>query len=127
MQHKRIRSIRRTAGFTLLEMLAAITVLVVGASIVLGAFAQSSRSLRQVERTDRHAAVARSLIDDFDLGALQLGQRHGNWQGLDWTLQISLDQALPGVALYRLDLALSEGQHTSHYSTLRARSEGDGR
>lgn len=114
-------------GFTLLEMLAAITLLVVAASILLGAFAQSSRSLRQVERNDRHASVARSLMDDFDLGTLQPGHRRGSWQGLDWTLDVSLEQAVPGrFALYRLDLALREGRQTSRYSTLRARTEGDG-
>lgn len=115
-------------GFTLLEMLAAITLLVVAASILLGALAQSNRSLRQVERNDRHASVARSLMDDFDLGPLQPGYSRGNWQGLEWTLEVSPDQALPGrVALYRLDLTLGEGRQTSHYSTLRARTEGDGR
>jgi len=114
-------------GFTLLEMLAAITLMVVAASVLLGAFAQSNRSLRQVERNDRHAAVARSLMDDFDLATLQPGHTSGNWQGLDWNLDVSLDQAVPGqVALYRLDLALTEGRQTSHYSTLRARTESNG-
>ncbi|MFR0713490.1 type II secretion system protein [Enterobacterales bacterium BD_CKDN230030183-1A_HGKHYDSX7] len=112
-------------GFTLLEMLAAITLLVLATSILVGAFAQSSRSLRQVERSDRHAAVARSLMDDFDLGTLRPGHSSGSWQGVHWALDVSLDQAIPGqLVLYRLDLELTEGQHTSHYRTLRARSEG---
>ncbi|WAC00207.1 MULTISPECIES: type II secretion system protein [Pseudomonas] len=114
-------------GFTLLEMLAAIAVLVVASSILLGAFAQSSRSLAQVARSDRHNAAARSLLDDFDLSPLAPGQRRGSWQGIDWVLDVTLEQSLPArLALYRLDLTLVDGVHTWRYSTLRARAPGSG-
>lgn len=117
----------RQRGFTLLEMLAAIALLVIAASILLGAFAQSARSLQQVARADRHNSAARSLIDNFDLGTLEPGQQQGRWQGLPWTLQVSQAAAAPGrVLLYRLDLTLGEGRHASHYSTLRARTAGAG-
>ncbi|CAG8863360.1 hypothetical protein PS627_00298 [Pseudomonas fluorescens] len=113
----------RQRGFTLLEMLAAIALLVVASSILLGAFAQSSRSLVQVEQSDRHSAAARSLMDDLDLGDLTPGQQRGTWHGLAWVLDVALEQAAPGrIELYRLDLSISEGRRTSHYSTLRARS-----
>ncbi|CAM3591466.1 General secretion pathway protein GspI [Pseudomonas reidholzensis] len=115
----------RQRGFTLLEMLAAITLLVVASSILLGAFAQSRRALVQVEGSDRHNAAARSLMDDIDLAELTPGQRRGTWQGMRWELEVALEQAAPGkFDLYRLDLSLSDNRYTSHYSTLRARATG---
>ncbi|MFJ4064448.1 prepilin-type N-terminal cleavage/methylation domain-containing protein [Pseudomonas sp. NPDC089996] len=115
----------RQCGFTLLEMLAAIALLVIAASILLGAFAQSGRSLQQVARADRHNSVVRSLIDDVDLGTLEPGRQRGRWQGLAWTLDVSPAAVAPGrVTLFRLDLTLGEGRHASRYSTLRARTTG---
>ncbi|MGE8382339.1 MAG: prepilin-type N-terminal cleavage/methylation domain-containing protein [Pseudomonas putida] len=117
----------RQRGFTLLEMLAAIALLVIAASVLLGAFAQSGRSLQQVARADRHDSAARSLIDDFDLGALEPGPQRGRWQGLPWTLEVSQAVSSPGrITLYRLDLTVGEGRHASHYSTLRARTSEAG-
>lgn len=113
----------RQRGFTLLEMLAAIAVLTMATVILLGAFAQGSRSLQQADRSDRHTGAARSLMDDFDLGELAPGQRRGTWQGLDWVLEVSAEPAGPGtVELYRLALSISDGQRTTRYSTLRARN-----
>lgn len=115
----------RQHGFTLLEMLAAIALLVVASAVLFGAFAQSSRSLVQVERSDRHTAAARSLMDDFDLGPLAVGQQRGNWQGIDWVMNITLEQvAASRFELFRLDLTLSDHGHASHYSTLRTRMAG---
>jgi len=115
----------RQRGFTLLEMLAAITLLVVASSVLLGAFAQSSRSLAQVQSSDRHNAAARSLMDEFDLGELAVGQQRGNWQGIEWVLDVTLkQQAASRFVLYQLDLSLSENGRTSHFSTLRARAAG---
>ncbi|PYB80999.1 general secretion pathway protein GspI [Pseudomonas sp. LB-090624] len=113
----------RQRGFTLLEMLAAIALLVIAASVLLGAFAQSGRSLQQVARADRQHSAARSLIDDIDLGTLEPGQQRGRWHGLPWTVDVSLAAVPPGrVTLYRLDLTVGEGRYASHYSTLRART-----
>jgi len=115
----------RQRGFTLLEMLAAITLLVVASSILLGAFAQSSRALVQVQNSDRHNAAARSLMDDFDLGELAVGQQRGSWQGIEWVLDVDqVPAATSRLALYQLDLTLSDNGRTSRYSTLRARVAG---
>lgn len=111
-------------GFTLLEMLAAITLLVIAASILLGAFAQSGRSLQQVERADRQASIARSLLDQLDLGPLAAGEQRGRWQGMPWVLQVTLADSPGRIRLYRLDLSLGTGRHRSYYSTLRARTAG---
>ena len=59
------------AGFTLLEMLAALVVMALCSSVLLMAFGQSARSVQQVDRVDRFTQTARSVLDDQAAGALQ--------------------------------------------------------
>ena len=112
---------KRHRGFTLLEMLAAIVLLAIGSSVLLGAFGQSARSLRHVEQSDRAAVAARSVLDSVDTGALAAGTEQGTWDDLTWTLNVTLEQE-GALNLYRLDLTLTEGARQSHYSTLRIRT-----
>lgn len=65
------------AGFTLLEMLAALAVMAVCCSVLLVAFGQSARSLQQVARSDRLTLAARTLLDQEGAGPLQSGHREG--------------------------------------------------
>ncbi|WP_447894540.1 type IV pilus modification PilV family protein [Vreelandella sp. GE22] len=110
-------------GFTLLEMLAAIVVLAIGSTVLLGAFGQSARSLYQVEQSDRAALAARSILDSIEGQVLEVGTHRGSWDGLDWELDVSLE-AQGALDLYRLDLTLTQGARRSHYSTLRLRGSG---
>ncbi|WP_268796941.1 type II secretion system protein [Pseudomonas huanghezhanensis] len=109
------------AGFTLLEMLAALVVMAVCSSVVLVAFGQSARSLQQVERSDRLSLAARSVLDDQDIGILQSGRREGVLDGdIHWTLAVSEQAAKAGQPrLMRLDLTVSEGRRRAQFSTLR--------
>ena len=128
------------AGFTLLEMLAALTVLALCCSVLLTAFGQSARALQQVQRSDRLSLAARSLIDEFSLGPLTPGHSAGTWDGdLRWTLEVTRQApgsaaaqagaSMPGnarVALYQLDLDVFEAHRHTRLSTLQVRSAGTG-
>jgi general secretion pathway protein I len=113
---------RQQAGFTLLEMLAALTVMAVCSSVLLVAFGQSARSLQQVSRSDRLSHAARTIMDQEAAGPLENGRRQGTLSGVDWQLNI---QQLPGTngkaRMFRLDLSVSENQRRAQFSTLRLR------
>lgn len=110
------------SGFTLLEMLAALTVMAVCSGVLLLAFAQGARSLQQVSRSDRLSQAARSIIEQESSGPLENGTRHGESAGIGWTLEI---WQLPGrdgqARLFRLDLVVQEHQRKAQFSTLKLR------
>lgn len=112
-------------GFTLLEMLAALAVLALCASVLLVAFGQGARALQQVASSDRVSMAARSLMDDFDGGPLQAGRSEGRWEGLSWQRVVSEVPVVAGAArLWRIELRVRDGQREVLFSTLRARSAG---
>jgi general secretion pathway protein I len=110
------------SGFTLLEMLAALTVMAVCSGVLLVAFAQGARSLQQVSRSDRLSHAARSILEQEAAGRLENGSRQGVLCGIDWTLDI---RQLPGrdgqARLFRLDLVVREHQRKARFSTLKLR------
>ncbi|WP_426118102.1 PulJ/GspJ family protein [Pseudomonas sp. DSP3-2-2] len=120
---------RRSAqtGFTLLEMLAALTVMAVCSSVLLVAFGQSARSLQQVSRSDRLSHAARTVFDQEAAGPLQSGTRNGVLDGdINWQLEISQQPGKAGQArLYRLDLTVSEARRKATFSTLKLRGPTD--
>ena len=120
---------RRSAqtGFTLLEMLAALTVMAVCSSVLLVAFGQSARSLQQVSRSDRLSHAARTVFDQEAAGPLQSGTRNGVLDGdINWQLEISQQPGKAGQArLYRLDLTVSEERRKATFSTLKLRGPTD--
>jgi len=112
-------------GFTLLEMLAALAVLALCATVLLGAFGQSARALQQSAGADRLSLAAASVIDSLDDGPLQAGRQQGQWDGVKWVCDIAVVPSVPGSArLFRLDLTLHQGARRVHVSTLRVRSAG---
>ncbi|MGB3125961.1 MAG: type II secretion system protein [Pseudomonas sp.] len=108
---------RRESGFTLLEMLAALTLMAVGSTVLLVAFGQSARSLAQVAHSDRLTHAALTVLDQEAAGPLTEGTRQGNLDGIHWQLTCSRQQP----RLVRLDLMVSEGSHQARFSTLKAR------
>jgi general secretion pathway protein I len=115
------------SGFTLLEMLAALTVMAVCSSVLLVAFGQSARSLQQVSRSDRLTHAARTIMDQEAAGPLESGTRQGTLSGVEWQLNI---QQLPGnngkARMFRLDLSVHEQQRRAQFSTLRLRGAVSG-
>ena len=107
----------RQAGFTLLEMLAALALMAVCSSVLLVAFGQSARSLAQVARSDRLTHAALTVLDQEAAGPLTEGTRQGELDGIHWRLTCARQQP----RLFRLDLTLSEGARQARFSTLRAR------
>lgn len=108
---------KRQAGFTLLEMLAALTLMAVCSSVLLVAFGQSARSLSQVARSDRLTHAALSIFDQEAAGPLSVGVSGGELDGVHWQLNCTRQQ--PHV--FRLDLTVREGPHQARFSTLKAR------
>lgn len=110
------------SGFTLLEMLAALTVMAVCSGVLLVAFAQGARSLQQVSRSDRLSHAARSILEQESAGPLENATRRGELSGIDWTLDI---RQLPGrdgqARLFRLDLTVQEHERKAHFSTVKLR------
>jgi general secretion pathway protein I len=117
----------RQGGFTLLEMLAALTVMAVCSSVLLVAFGQSARSLQQVSRSDRLTHAARTVLDQEAAGPLQNGTRQGVLDGdIGWQLEINQQPGRAGQPrLYRLDLTVSEDKRKAHFSTLKLRGATD--
>ncbi|RMO97797.1 putative proteinral secretion pathway protein I [Pseudomonas syringae pv. philadelphi] len=110
------------SGFTLLEMLAALTVMAVCSGVLLVAFGQSARSLQQVSRSDRLSHAARTILDQEGAGPLENGTRQGKLAGIDWTLDIREMTSADGQPrLFRLDLRMSEHRRHAQFSTLKLR------
>lgn len=110
-------------GFTLLEMLAALAVLALCATVLLGAVSQSARALQQSARSDRLNQAARSLMDELDSAPLVPGRRQGHWDAVQWTLDVSIEPSVSGAAqLLQIDLLLSAEGREAHFSTQRVQA-----
>ncbi|MBF6031158.1 type II secretion system protein [Pseudomonas sp. P115] len=117
---------KRQAGFTLLEMLAALVLMAICSTVLLVAFGQSARSLAQVNHSDRLTHAALSVLDQEASGPLARGVRQGSVQGIRWQLNIAQQPTRLGQPrLFRVDLTVSEGPHQAHFSTLKLRAVTD--
>ncbi|OCR22097.1 hypothetical protein AFK24_26320 [Pseudomonas syringae] len=114
---------RASAGFGLLEMIAALVVLALGSTVLLIAFGQAAHTLEQVRSSDRLSLAARTLIDDQRDQPLQVGERSGTEHGVQWLLQVTREpgpaSALP---LLRLQLTVAQGGRELRLSTLAVQS-----
>ena len=107
-------------GFTLLEMLAALALLAIGTSVVMGAFGYSTRALHQVTQRDRLYLAAWSILDDADSQPPQVGTAVGEWDGLHWVRRTAPAAGTHGPArLLQVELDVSDGAHSITLNTLR--------
>jgi general secretion pathway protein I len=117
---------KRQAGFTLLEMLAALMLMALCSTVLLVAFGQSARSLVQVQHSDRLTHAALSVLDQETSGPLASGVRQGDLAGIAWQLNIAQQPTRLGQPrLFRLDLTVREGPRQAHFSTLKLRAVTD--
>ncbi|WP_339438249.1 type II secretion system protein [Pseudomonas sp. EA_15y_Pfl1_P104] len=117
---------KHQGGFTLLEMLAALTLMAICSSVLLVAFGQSARSLLQVAHSDRLTHAAISVLDQEAAGPLVSGVRYGDLDGVAWQLRIARQPTRIGQPqLFRLDLSVSEGPRRASFSTLKLRAARD--
>ena len=117
---------KRQAGFTLLEMLAALMLMALCSTVLLVAFGQSARSLAQVNHSDRLTHAALSVLDQQASGPLASGVQQGKLDVIQWQLRIAQQPTRFGQPrLFRLDLTVSEGPRQAHFSTLRLRAVSD--
>lgn len=113
------------AGFTLLEMLAALLLMALCSTVLLVAFGQSARSLLQVAHSDRLSHAASSAMDQEAAGPLTDGLRQGQLDGIAWQLRIARQPGRIGQPrLFRLDVTVSEGPRSARFSTLKLRGAG---
>ncbi|WP_426119035.1 type IV pilus modification PilV family protein [Pseudomonas sp. DSP3-2-2] len=112
-----------SAGFGLLEMIAALVVLALGCTVLLVAFGQAARTLEQVWASDRLSLAARTLIDDQRDQPLQVGERSGIEHGVKWHLQVTRESG-PAAALplLRLQLTVAQAGRELRLSTLAVQS-----
>lgn len=116
----------RQSGFTLLEMLAALTLMAVCSTVLLVAFGQSARSLLHVNHSDRLTLAALSVMDQEAAGPLVSEIRQGELDGIHWQLSIAQQPTRVGQPrLFRLDLAVNEGVRQARFSTLKLRAATD--
>lgn len=98
----------RDAGFSLLEMLAALALLAVLITITYASLAQIGRSLVQMRDSDGLSRIANSLLDDRRDQRLRPGLRRGvTEEGTRWAERISLIPAQQGqLPVFRVELQL---------------------
>ncbi|WP_122556102.1 type II secretion system protein [Pseudomonas viridiflava] len=111
----------RESGFTMLEMLAALTLMALCSTVVLVAFGQSAHSLSMVAQSDRLTHVAMSVMDEQTSAPLIQGHQQGSLgDGIEWQLDVARQPTHTGQPrMFRLDLVVTQAQRAVRFSTLK--------
>lgn len=108
------------AGFTLLEVLAAIALLSIGSAIFLNTIGYATRALDKDKQTTHLALLAKSVLEEQAVGPLRPGQWVGKIEDIEWQLTSTLTPGRAPVDIYRLDLSVVLGTRKETFVTLRA-------
>ncbi|MEE4813484.1 type II secretion system protein [Pseudomonas alliivorans] len=111
----------RESGFTMLEMLAALTLMALCSTVLLVALGQSARSLSKVSQSDRLTHAAMSVMDEHTSEPLTPGHQQGSLgEGIEWQLNVARQPTHPGQPrMFRLDLIVTQAQREARFSTLK--------
>jgi general secretion pathway protein I len=107
------------SGFTLLELLAALTLSVVGFTLVLNAMGQAVRHLAQDQHLTHMALTARTLFDERSRGPITPGLWQGMQDDVHWVLSSNLVSQGPSDQVFRLELVLDSRGQRQRFSSLR--------
>lgn len=107
------------SGFTLLEILAALTLSVVGFAIVLSAMGQATRHLAQDQQMTQMALTARTLFDEHSRGSMGAGQWQGMQGDIHWVLSSTAASKEPSDQLFKLELMLDSHGQRQRFTSLR--------
>lgn len=128
----------RQAGFTLIEIVVAFSVLAVGLGVAMQIATGAMRQSRNAADYTEAALYAQSLLDNVGVGErLEEGENSGEFdERFSWSLRVDpyeivsedaaapLDTAIAPVELYRLELLVSwqrgRGHQEARFVTLRA-------
>lgn len=114
----------RQAGFTLLELAAALVLLAIGFFVLMGGMGQATRSLRADQEASRMALRVRSVFDTYANARLAPGVQVGYFEdGLQWRMAVTPAGGWPTLPLYRLQLTLQSDAREAQFSTLRVQRD----
>jgi prepilin-type N-terminal cleavage/methylation domain-containing protein len=107
-----VRPARQSSGFTLLEVIVAMTIVGIGFSALFAGMSQSARNISKLEKVERREMFTRNLLAELDLvQALRPGDAASGIfeDGTRWRLEVQpYVQATPQfqTSLVRVELRL---------------------
>jgi general secretion pathway protein I len=115
---------RDSEGFTLLEVLVALTILSISLAVLMGVFSQGLSRARDMRDDSAARALAQSLIAEHgDAGELAIGDFGGQDGAFTWQLHTapfgSQELGTPHMALLTASVTWKGGKRTVSLSTLR--------
>lgn len=125
---------KRSAGFTLLELLLALALLAMTLGLMLASSVRASKQVQAASAQNRALMYAENLLDDLGYGTpLQLGKQEGafadprfRWQLViqtadqDAALALPMPTASAPMALYQIELRVQWDKQALTWETLRA-------
>jgi general secretion pathway protein I len=110
------------AGFTLLEILAAMVLLSIGFALFLNSLSNSNRALDNDKQIVYLALFAKSIFEIQTAESLTTGQWHGKDEDTQWQLNSTLIPGTPPIDIYRLELIVERDTRKQKFVTLRAQN-----